>query len=319
MLRNILVPMLPKHSGRTKILSHPYNVILRLCFQCRIRPHNLVHQLPGSSDDFSLDITIEHPIQNHPGIEKGFDIVDVERAIIVFRIPLHFHNLVGIEKMPKELVRVLTAHWMTLIRVLRWISPEMSNRRVHRGLFVYLVLSFAQHDFGPECRERLLLCVDCVPVCLFRQFADYTTQFPCRGKPGAAGFDDVVNLRVGALFQLAAFFDVFWLYGVHIVQASSASTVEFVAVLELMAACAYGVGNVNIRNGYLLAFCDRPYRSDVEFAFVKGVAGVGVATMVEPGGAGVKIYTAPSAIGGCQSERICVQLQFSKSQTHIGL
>lgn len=85
-------------------------------------------------------------------------------------------------------------------------------------------------------------------------------------------------------------------------QTSSASTVEFVAILELMATCAYGVGNVNIRNEDLLVFCDRPYRSDVEFAFIKGVASVGVATVVEPSGAGVKIYTAPSAIGGCQGE-----------------
>lgn len=85
-------------------------------------------------------------------------------------------------------------------------------------------------------------------------------------------------------------------------QTSGASTAEFVAVLELVAACAYGVGNVNVRNEDLLVFGDWPYRSDVEFALVKGVAGVGVAAVVEPSGARMEIYTATSAIGGCQGE-----------------
>lgn len=80
----------------------------------------------------------------------------------------------------------------------------------------------------------------------------------------------------------------------------SALALKSVAVLELMTACAYRIGNVNIRDEDLLVFYDLSYRSDVEFAFVKGIAGVRVAAVVEPSGAGMEIYTASSAICGCQ-------------------
>lgn len=85
-------------------------------------------------------------------------------------------------------------------------------------------------------------------------------------------------------------------------QTSGALTIESVAVLKLMTARVYGIGNVNVRNENLLVFCDISYRPDVEFAFVKGIAGVGVAAVVEPSGAGMEIYTASSAICGCQGE-----------------
>lgn len=85
-------------------------------------------------------------------------------------------------------------------------------------------------------------------------------------------------------------------------QTSGASAAESVAILELVTACVYRVGNVNIWDKNLLVFCDISYRSDVEFAFIKGIAGVGVAAVVEPSGAGMEIYTASSTICGCQGK-----------------
>lgn len=120
-------------------------------------------------------------------------------------------------------------------------------------------------------------------------------------------------MRVGGEFLLGTFFDVFRICGCYLVQTSRTLAVEFVALLELVAACSDGIGGVNIRDEDLIALGDRFYGSDVAFSFVKGVASVGVAVVIEASSAWMEVYTASFAKGACQSERICTQLHSSVS------